>query len=66
MQQWRFLMPGALGFTLKNFLHAGIDRLTGKPSRPVQTIAYVAEHATPGDPKDVLRTWIALPQTCAG
>ncbi len=56
MQQWRFLMPGALGFTLKNFLHAGIDRLTGKPSRPVQTIAYVAEHGTPGDPKDVLRT----------
>jgi catechol O-methyltransferase len=56
MQAWRFLMPGALGFTLKNFLHGGIDRLTGKPSRPLRTIDYVAANARAGDPRDVLRS----------
>jgi catechol O-methyltransferase len=56
MQGWRFLMPGALGFTLKNFVHAGIDKALGKPIRPLQTVPYVAQHARPGDPQDVLRT----------
>lgn len=53
---WRFLLPSALGFTLKNFTHSMLDKLSGKPSRPAQTAAYVVEHARQGDPEDVLRT----------
>ena len=56
MQAWRFLMPNALGFTLKNLAHAGIDKLSGAPKRTVQAAAYVAQNARQGDPKDVLRT----------
>ncbi len=53
---WRFLMPGVLGFTLKNAWHGQLDKLTGKPPRPVRAAAYVAEHAKAGDPGDVLQT----------
>ncbi len=56
MQAWRFFLPPALGFTLRNFLHAGIDKATGKPSRPLQSMAFVAENAQQGNPKDVLLT----------
>lgn len=55
MQAWRFLMPGTIGFTLKNSWHGLLDKLTGKPSRPTQTVAYVATHAERGNPEDVLR-----------
>lgn len=55
MQGWRFLMPDALGFTLKNFMHAGIDKVLRRPIRPLQTVPYVAAHATQGEPQDVLR-----------
>jgi catechol O-methyltransferase len=33
-----------------------VDKLRGAPSRPVQVAEYVARHAKPGDPQDVLRT----------
>jgi catechol O-methyltransferase len=56
MQLWRFLHPSALGFTLRNASHALLDKLSGAPSRPVQAAQYVAQHARPGDPEDVLRT----------
>lgn len=56
MQAWRFLLPSSLGFTLKNFVHAGIDKLKGAPTRPVQSAAYVAKHAEQGSPQDVLDT----------
>ena len=56
MQMWRFLLPKAIGFTLKHFSQGLIDKLTGKPSRPLQTIPYVIEHAEHGNPVDVLRT----------
>lgn len=56
MQAWRFLMPNALGFTLKNLAHSCIDKLSGAPKRTVQAAAYVAQNARQGDPKDVLET----------
>ena len=56
MQIWRFLLPSALGFTLKNVAHAAIDKIKGAPPRTVQAAKYVAQHARAGDPADVLRT----------
>ena len=56
MQIWRFLLPSALGFTLKNVAHAAIDKIKGAPPRTVQAANYVAQHARAGDPADVLRT----------
>jgi catechol O-methyltransferase len=56
MQLWRFLLPSALGFTLKNGAHQLADKLKGAPARTVQAAQYVAQHARPGDPEDVLRT----------
>jgi len=56
MQAWRFLMPGALGFTLKNAVHGAIDKLLRRPSRPLQSMVFVADQARRGDPRDVLRT----------
>jgi catechol O-methyltransferase len=37
-------------------MHTAIDRVTGRPSRPLQAMTFVAERARPGDPEDVLRT----------
>jgi catechol O-methyltransferase len=51
---WRFLYPSALMFTLRTTTQALVDKLRGAPSRPVQAARYVAEHARPGDPADVL------------
>jgi catechol O-methyltransferase len=56
MQFWRFLMPSALGFTLKVTAQTAIDKVKGAPARTVQAAQYVAQHARPGDPADVLRT----------
>ena len=56
MQWWRFLHPAALGFTLKTTGQALVDKIKGAPTRPVQAAQYVALHAKPGDPEDVLRT----------
>ena len=53
---WRFLSPSMLGFTLKNAIHALIDKLTGASPRPVRVAEYVETHATPDDPENVLRT----------
>lgn len=56
MRPWRFLTPSALGFTLRTARQALADKLRGAPSRPVQVADYVARHARPGDPADVLAT----------
>lgn len=56
MQLWRFLLPNALGFTLRNTVHAAVDKLAGAPPRTTQAAEYVARHARRGDPLDVLRT----------
>ena len=56
MGMWRFLKPRNLGFTLGNARDALIDRLTGRPSRPLQAMAYVKQYATPGDSQSVLDT----------
>ena len=56
MQLWRFLLPSALGFTFRNTVHAAIDKVIGAPARTIQAADYVAQHARPGDPDDVLRT----------
>jgi catechol O-methyltransferase len=56
MQLWRFFMPSALGFTLKNGANALIDRARRAPAIPLRVRDYVAENAKPGDPIDVLRT----------
>ena len=56
MRLWKLLAPGMLGFSLKNALHALIDKITGAPPRPVRVAEYVAVHATRGDPESVLRT----------
>lgn len=56
MQLWRFLLPSALGFTLRNAAHAAIDKVKGAPARTVQAAKYVAQHARQGDPQDVLHT----------
>ena len=63
MQAWRFLMPSALGFTLRNLGHGAYDKLLGRPSRPLQAMTYVAEHAQLGDPADVLATLEILPDS---
>ncbi len=55
MQAWRFFLPSALGFTLKNLLHIIADKLSGAPSRVSRTAAYVAEHSEPDDPAGALR-----------
>ena len=54
MQLWRFLLPNALGFTLKNAVHELIDKAKGAPKRTLQAADYIAKHATQGDPGDVL------------
>jgi len=56
MQLWRFLLPKALPFTLREAWHFSIDRLTGAPPRTTRAAAFVAENAERGDPQDVLRT----------
>ena len=56
MQFWRFLHPTVLGFTLKTTSQALIDKIKGAPSRPLQAMQYVAQHARAGDPADVLCT----------
>ncbi len=56
MQMWRFLQPAALGFTLRTLSQSAIDKIMGAPPRTTQAAAYVARHARPGDPEDVLRT----------
>ncbi|MDG2304123.1 MAG: class I SAM-dependent methyltransferase [Candidatus Binatia bacterium] len=55
MQFWRFLIPPALGFTLRNGGHMLYDRVTGAPPIPLRVRDYLAEHAASGDPADVLR-----------
>ena len=54
-QYWRFLTPTALPFTLEQGRAFLVDRLTGARPRPLQARDFVREHATPGDPADVLR-----------
>jgi catechol O-methyltransferase len=56
MQLWRFFMPGALGFTLRNGWHGVLDKLQGRPSRPLQSASYVQANARRGDPASVLAT----------
>ncbi len=51
-----FLKPRAIGWSMKNLGQGLVDKITGAPSRPVQVAAYVKEHATHGDPQDVLAT----------
>ena len=53
---WRFLLPGAIGWTLRTLAYLIFDRLTGAPPQPLRVRDYVAEHARRGDPADVLRT----------
>jgi catechol O-methyltransferase len=55
MHLWRFLLPSALGFTVRNAGHALVDKVTGAPARTVQAAEYVSRHAHRGDPEDVLR-----------
>ena len=56
MRLWKLLAPGMLGFSLKNAVHALIDKITGAPPRLVRVAEYVAVHATRGDAESVLRT----------
>lgn len=56
MQLWRFFMPSALGFTLKNGAHLLVDWASGAPPLPLRVRDFVAEHARRGDPVDVLYT----------
>ena len=56
MQLWRFLMPSALGFTVRNGRHLLVDWARGAPAMPLRVRDFVAQHARPGDPEDVLRT----------
>ena len=56
MPIWKLLTPGMLGFSLKNMVHALIDKVTSAPPRAVLVAEYVAAHATRGDPESVLRT----------
>ncbi|MGB1140754.1 MAG: O-methyltransferase [Halioglobus sp.] len=56
MNPLRFLHPRAIGFSLRTVRQGLADKLRGAPPRPVQVAAYVREHATQGDPDDVLRT----------
>ena len=55
MQMWRFLMPGALGFSLRQAAHTAIDRLSGAEPRCLRARDYVALHARQNDPADVLQ-----------
>ncbi len=50
MQFWRFLMPSALPFTLRNAGHFIVDRVTGAAPIPIRVRDYVAENAPAGDP----------------
>lgn len=56
MQIWRFLQPAALGFSFRMLRETLIDRLTGAAPLPLRVRDFVAQHARPGDPEDVLRT----------
>ena len=56
MQIWRFLQPRALGFTFRVLRETVADRWSGAPPLPLRVRDFVAEHATRGDPADVLRT----------
>ncbi len=49
-----FLKPAVLGFTLTQALHTLIDKVTGKPCRPLQSVAFVRDNAPQGDPQAVL------------
>lgn len=55
MQLWRFLLPNALPFTIRELTTQAIDRFRGAPHRAIQARDFVAAHATKGDPADVLR-----------
>ncbi len=55
MQFWRFLMPSALGFSLRMASQMLVDRVKGAPPLPLRVRDFVAEHARPGDPADVLK-----------
>lgn len=56
MKLWRFLHPSALRWAGRTASQALVDKIKGAPVRPVQVAEYVAKHATPGDPVNVLRT----------
>lgn len=56
MQIWRFLLPSAWPFTVRAIREGVVDWATGAPPLPLRVRDYVAEHATEGDPADVLRT----------
>jgi catechol O-methyltransferase len=56
MQMWRFFMPSALRFTLRNGVNALVDRIRNEPAMPLRVRDFVAENARKGDPADVLRT----------
>ncbi|MEM9254145.1 MAG: class I SAM-dependent methyltransferase [Pseudomonadota bacterium] len=56
MKIWRFLQPGAIGFTLMTAGQALADKLKGAPVRPLQAADYVEQHAVQGDPQSVLHT----------
>lgn len=56
MQLWRFLHPSALGFTLRNAAQTLADKINRAPPRTVQAARYVARHAKPANPDDVLHT----------
>ena len=56
MKPWRFLAPKMLGFTWRTLSQAGVDKVKGAPSRPVQVAAYVAQNAEQGNPAHVLAT----------
>jgi catechol O-methyltransferase len=54
MQLWRFLMPQALGFSLRAARETLVDRITNAPPRVLRARDYVATHAQRGNPQDVL------------
>ncbi len=51
---WRFLMPGAIGWTLRTGAYLLYDTITGAPPQPLRVRDFVAEHAKRGDPASVL------------
>ena len=54
LHMWRFFTPRMLGFTLGNFTHGILDKVTGKAPRPTMAADYVRERAEQGNPRDVL------------
>lgn len=54
MGLWRFLLPSAIGFTLRNGALLAYDWVTGAPPLALRVRDYVAAHATAGDPASVL------------